>query len=202
MIKRIFILILAAVSGLCASAESADALLKSAAEKLNHAKSINASYRISAEGQTMNGYLTVSKNRFFIDSPQMKSWFDGKTQWTYSAEMGEVNITEPTDDELAQINPFAILNTFRTNYKSQILKAEGNTQLIEMTPVNKKNAVSKLLVTIDKRTLYPSKIVIYTDGGSPVTIDVTAVSEGTLMPESSFRFDAKKFPGVEIVDLR
>ena len=120
MIKRILILILAAVSGLCASAESADALLKSAAEKLNCAKSINASYRISAEGQTMKGYLTVSKNRFIIDSPQMKSWFDGKTQWTYSAEMGEVNITEPTDDELAQVNPFAILNTFRTKYKSPL----------------------------------------------------------------------------------
>ncbi len=202
MVKRILILLVTAAAWLMASAESADGLLKSAGEKLNSAKSINASYRVSAEGQSIKGALTVAKNRFVIDSPQLKSWFDGKTQWTYSAEIGEVNITEPTDDELAQVNPFAILNTFRTKYKSQILKTDGNSQLIEMVPVNKKSTITKLLVTIDRRTLYPSKIVIYTDGGSAVTIDVTSVSEGTFLPESQFRFDPKKFPGVEIVDLR
>lgn len=187
---------------LSSAAATPDALLKSAADRLNSAKSLVASYRVTAEGHTMKGELVVAKEKFKIEAPQVKSWFDGKTQWTYSAEIGEVNVTEPAAEELSQVNPFAIINAFRANYRSKAIKTTGDVQLIEMIPLKKGGNISKILLTLNTRTLYPSKIVIYTDSGTPMTIDILSVSEGQLLPDNFFRFDAKKFPGVEVVDLR
>ncbi|MBQ8773648.1 MAG: hypothetical protein IJZ17_04130, partial [Muribaculaceae bacterium] len=104
-------------------AQSADAILSSAAERFNAAQSISAEYTIRGNGSTSNGKIIISGEKFAISSPEISSWYDGTTQWTYSPSIGEVNITEPSTDELQQINPFAIISHFRTSYKATKLKS-------------------------------------------------------------------------------
>ncbi|MDE5785136.1 MAG: outer-membrane lipoprotein carrier protein LolA, partial [Duncaniella sp.] len=183
-------------------AASASSILSKAAEKLAAAKSVSADYTVTADGRTLNGSITVAGEKFLIDSREIKSWFDGKTQWTYSSEIGEVNITEPTAEELTQVNPFAIINAFRSNFNARTVSETPTAVTIEMLPRHSGGDIKKVLLTLQRSTFFPSRIVITLSSGAPLTISIRSISEGMKLPDSYFRFTQSALPGVEVVDLR
>ncbi|MDE6417037.1 MAG: hypothetical protein K2K68_08440, partial [Duncaniella sp.] len=158
--KRIFFLtcLLLVAGGL--KADTASTVLSRAAQKFAAAKSVSAEYTVTADGQSMNGNITLSGDKFHIDSRDIKSWYDGKIQWTYSAEIGEVNITEPTAEELAQVNPFVIINSFRNNFTARMISDKDDAVTVELLP-KVKGDIKKTVMTLSKSTLFPSRIVIY-----------------------------------------
>ena len=109
-----YISILIAIIGcsLSVSANNGATLLDKAADKFQRTKSISASFTMSGNGSTSNGKITISGDRFVIEMSELSIWYNGRTQWTYSRANNEVSITEPTPDELQQINPFAIVSAF------------------------------------------------------------------------------------------
>ncbi|MDE6484210.1 MAG: hypothetical protein K2L14_02310 [Duncaniella sp.] len=199
--KRILIFTYLLMAAVAVNAQSAANILSRAAEKLAAAKSISAEYAVVADGRTMNGNITVAGEKFFIDSREIKSWYDGKTQWTYSAEIGEVNVTEPTAEELAQVNPFAIINAFRSNFTARTLSNKDGVVTVEMLP-KVSGDIKKTILTLNTSTLFPSRIVIYLSSGSVLAINIKSISEGMRLPDSHFRFNPASMPGVEVVDLR
>ncbi|WP_301904186.1 LolA-like putative outer membrane lipoprotein chaperone, partial [uncultured Duncaniella sp.] len=134
-LNRILLLIalLAGSTTVIQGAETATSILDRASAKIRSDKSIAATYTISADGHLHSGTLTIAGDRFILTSPQISSWYDGKTQWTYSTQTGEVNITEPTPEELQQVNPFAIINSFRKLYKASLLKSPATEKKIKLT---------------------------------------------------------------------
>ncbi len=184
------------------AAESATSILQQAAAKVTKAKSLVADYTISADGHSQNGILTISGERFTLSSPQMVSWYDGKTQWTYSSHIGEVNITEPTPEELQQVNPFAIIRTFSKNYKATLEKSAAGTKQLRLTAISAKSDIKTVVLTLDATTLYPTKIQLVMANRQQVNIKINKLTEGPTLPMSHFRFDPKKYPDVPVVDLR
>ncbi len=182
--------------------ETASRILNSSANRIKSAKSLVASYVITADGHKQDGIMTISGERFTISSPQMVSWYDGKTQWTYTSHTGEVNITEPTAEELQQINPFAIIRSFSNNYKAQQLKSPAGTKKIRLTALSPKSDIKTVILTLNAKTLYPTRIDLTMGNRQSVAIQISAVEEGPTLPAANFRFDAKKYPGVQVVDLR
>lgn len=201
--KNILLLLLA----LCCllplhAAESATTVLDKAAAKIRSAKSLSASYTISADGHSQSGTLTIAGDRFTIDSPQISSWYDGRTQWTYSTNAGEVNITEPTPEELQQVNPFAIINSFKTNYRASMLKAPAGEKKIRLTSTNSGSDIHSVELTLNASTLYPTRIVLTMGNRRSVSISINSVKAGAALPVSHFRYDPAKHPGLPVVDLR
>ncbi len=193
---------MAALSFNAAGAESVSQILNSSANKIKSAKSLIAGYTITADGHSQSGIMTISGERFTISSPQMVSWFDGKTQWTYSAHSGEVNMTEPTAEELQQINPFAIIRSFNNRYKAQLLKSPAGSKKIRLTALSPKSDIKGVVLTLNAKTLFPTHIDLTMSNNQNVSIAISRVEEGSTLPMSHFRFDAKKYPGVEVIDLR
>ncbi len=201
--KKIILIAVALLTAFSASAvETADAFLGRVAAKLKSSPSIVASYRLTTDGASQRGTLTVAGNCFTIDAPGLRSWYDGKTQWTYSSQTGEVNITEPSPEEVEQINPFAVINAFRQGYKSQFVPAPAGLKKIKMTSSVPGNDISNVLLTVSDKTLDPSEIVLTLSSNQVIIIRIDSVKAGVKMSASSFRFDKSKFPGVEVVDLR
>lgn len=200
--KRILIILYILLGTVAANAASSANILSKAAEKLAAAKSVSADYTVTADGRSMNGNITVAGQKFMLDSREIKSWYDGKTQWTYSSEIGEVDITEPTAEELAQVNPFAIINAFRSNFNPRTVSETPGAVTIELLPKKSGGDIKKVLLTLELSTFFPSKIVITLASGSVLTITIKAISEGMKLPDSFFRFSPSALPGVEIVDLR
>ena len=204
MLKRILLLI-AVITGCCSAvsgAETATSILDRASAKFKGEKSIQAAYTITTEGHKQSGTLTIAGDRFTIASPQISSWYDGKTQWTYSTQTGEVNITEPTPEELQQVNPFAIINSFRKLYKATLVKSPASEKVVRLTSVDPKNDIKSVVLTLNATTLYPTKIDLTMGNRRTVTIQVTSVKAGGQLPVSDFRFNPNKYPGIPVVDLR
>lgn len=203
-LNRILLLIalLAGSTAVMQGAETATSILDRASAKIRSDKSIAATYTISADGHLQSGTLTIAGDRFILTSPQISSWYDGKTQWTYSTQTGEVNITEPTPEELQQVNPFAIINSFRKLYKASLLKSPATEKKIKLTASNPKSDIKSVVLTLNASTLYPTAIELTMSNRRTVTIHVTSTKSGGALPVSDFRFNSKKYPGVPVVDLR
>ena len=184
------------------SAQNASNVLTQASNKFANSKSITASFSIIDNGHSQNGSIIVAGNKFVISTPQLSTWFDGKTQWSYSSSVNEVNITNPTADELQQINPFAIISSFRNNFNASMLNSTKGSFKIQLTPKKSNQSIKKVELTLNSSTYFPSLIVITAKNNTKATIKVKTINAGGVQSTSTFTFNAKKYPGVEIVDLR
>lgn len=203
-IKYILLVILAVVAGsvsLSAARPSAKSVVEAAAAKLRKAPSVKGSFSVTNASGKSRGTLTVSGKRFMMDTPELKVWFDGKTQWAYSPSGGEVNVTEPTAAELAESNPLSVLTNMSTAYSCKRLSSTATADKIELTPRGKTD-IAKAVITFSVSTGYPTDIVVTGTDRSVTDIHITSLTTGKALPASSFRFNASKFPGVEVVDLR
>ncbi|MDE5920349.1 MAG: hypothetical protein K2G82_01880, partial [Paramuribaculum sp.] len=89
-----FIAALLSITSVSAATTQADDLLRQAADKLRRAKSVSATCAINSDGHSTQARIIMAGQRFRIESPGYATWFDGRTQWTYSASTGEVTVTE------------------------------------------------------------------------------------------------------------
>lgn len=184
------------------SAVTADEILKAAADKYQKTTSISADYTFSSQSEQSKGSIISSGDKFYIYSSDLSTWYDGRTQWTYSPATNEVNISEPTPEELQQVNPFAIIKAFRKAYKSSLLKSQNGTYTIQLLPIDRYASIRKAVVTMDAQSYYPTKIVLSLDNGMQATIGVKNVKTGVNYPRSTFVFSKSKYPHAEIIDLR
>lgn len=183
--------------------ESAADLLGRAASKYRSAGSITAGYTLKADGAVNTGTITVAGTRFKITSKEMQVWFDGKTQWTYVPSSKEVSVTEPDADEQQQMNPFAVINAFRTHYNVAYGdKAGGRTRTLKLTPKSKRADITQVTVKLDTTTLFPTEITLKDRSGRLTVIKVTGARTGAAPGVGEFRYNAKSHPGVKVVDLR
>lgn len=186
------------------AAPSADAILKETADKLTKARSVTAEYTISSGKNKDKGTIILASGKFTLTSSSLRTWYDGLTLWTYSPELGEVNITHPTSDELMDINPFAIISTYKQQYSAKIVATtQKDVYAVELTPKSKRNAsFSKAVLIIDKTTYYPKEVTLIMPDKSDIKIEVNSVTTGNLISQRTFVFDQSDAPDAEIVDLR
>ena len=50
------------------------------------------------------GTIRLKGEKFLLDADGVKTWFDGRTQWSYLTNSDEVNVSEPTPEELQKEN--------------------------------------------------------------------------------------------------
>lgn len=203
--KRIIFIITSFIfaASLFAQAMSASQVMDAAAKKIRSMKSVSATYDMSVDSEHMSGTLVMSADKFHLSSDQIMAWYDGKTQWSYSADTNEVNIIEPTPEELVAINPFVIISSFKKSYKPVMLKSEAGTYKIRLTPVSPKGAqITEAVITLNAKSFLPSCIILTLDSGNKLNIKVKSIKTGANYPHSTFVFNKKMLPKAEIVDLR
>lgn len=202
--RRLFSIVSLLMVALCVgAASSGGALLQRCAAKIKSAPSLSVTYTVSADGNTAEGLLVLQGEMFTISTPGMVSWYGGKSQWTYSDQIGEVNVISPTAEEVQQINPFAIVKSFSSSYSSeQVKSSSAGVTTLRLTANNRKSDISSADVTINDKTLYPTRIVLTMSNRQKVTINIKNVKAGGKLPVSNFRFDVKRYPNVQVIDLR
>lgn len=202
----ILLLTLAALPRLTAGAPAGDSgamkVIENAAAKLRSSKGISATFTLTSPDGTSSGKITMSGDMFMIHSADMRIWYDGTTQWSYAPSRKEVDITEPTPEELSQVNPYVIINNLRTNYTGRRLPPQGQYTVIELSARHTRNDIKTVVLRVDKKG-FPVSIGLTMRNGAKAAINVRDVKELTKAPGlHSFRFDKKMAPGAEIVDLR
>ena len=135
-------------------AKSASQVMDAAAKKIQSMKSLSATYDMSVDGEYMSGTLVMNGDKFHLSSEQIMAWYDGKTQWSYSADTNEVNIIEPTPEELVAVNPFVIISSFKKAYTPTLLKSAAGTYKIRLLPKTKSGSqISEAVLTLNALSL-------------------------------------------------
>lgn len=202
--KKIFVAVIFCIVGLSvlAAGNSAEALLTKVRAKIASSPSIEAAFTINGGDGPLQGSATMSADKYFMTTPVLTVWYDGRTQWTFLKSSGEVSITEPTVEELMASNPFAILSSPADYYKVRMLGDSQGCKRVELTPKSKMSGISKIVVSVRPSTNYPAAITVSFDDGRSVDVVIDNMTSGNAKPLSTFRYDAKRFPATEIIDLR
>lgn len=185
-----------------AAGETAVSVMDKVVATLHKSKSLTADYSAEVDGHLQKGELCVCGDRFRIISPSFACWFDGSAQWTYSSSVGEVNVTEPTPEEISQINPFAIVRHFKSGYTASIVSSDAKSVVLSLKAKGSQGDIRNVLLTVSRASYLPTKAVISLSTGQKISITVTGFKSGPLLPASAFRYDPNKLPGVSVVDLR
>jgi len=130
---------------------------------------------------------------------------DGKSQWTYLAKDKEVQLNK-VDNSDEGFNPAQMFTLYEKGYKylyngDQVIN--GKTyQVIDLTPDDAKKSFFKVRLLIDKAKKQLFNALIFDKNGSHYSYTINSVIPNINVPETTFTYDAKAHPGVEVVDLR
>lgn len=175
-------------------------------------KSPQASFSYSIENaqgkvlSTKKGTVSMRGNKYHVSMGGLEIYSDGKTSWSYDKSANEVTVNG-TDASGNAMTPQKLFTNFYDkdfNYKlNGEKKLAGKTvQEIEMTPIDKTRPFHKVYVFVDKisKSIYSAKFLEKT--GNRYSYTVSSLKPNAAISDAEFVFDKKKFPGVEVVDLR
>jgi outer membrane lipoprotein-sorting protein len=198
--------------GMGNSDPDAKKILDAVSAKFKTYKSVTAKFNLKIENSggkqigSKTGTVQMKSSKYHVLLNDQEIFCDGSSVWTYDKAAKEVTITK-IDPNGNTITPQKIFTNF---YDKDFLyklngesKAGGKTiQEIELTPIDKSKAFHKVYLYIDKaaQTITTTKVLENT--GNKYTYGVSSINTATTIPDVAFVFDAKKFPGVEVNDLR
>jgi outer membrane lipoprotein carrier protein len=169
----------------------------------------NLSYTLTNDVEKVNeefkGKITVKGDKYKLVLPEQEVISNGTTIWTYLPEAKEVNIDnfDPNSDE---INPSKIYDTYKKGYKYLYLqdKTEGGVvcEEIDLVPEKKDAQYFKIKMFIGKKDKALQSFTMFDKGGNRLKYTLTKFNANAAVPDSFFAFDPKKYPGVEVIDLR
>lgn len=143
------------------------------------------------------GDLTIKGDKFRMTLGANETKFDGRTQWVFVSEYNEVSITEPTKEELQEINPLAMIEY----YVSKDKISQSDDGAINFYPTNpKESEYFRIELRLNKTNL-PSRLVIHQKNGDKITLIFDNLNK-TKVSDDCFVFDVVKYPNVEVNDLR
>ncbi|MBP3715242.1 MAG: hypothetical protein J6J09_07940 [Phocaeicola sp.] len=153
---------------------------------------------------TQNGKIQLKGEKFHLVSSGIESWFDGKTQWSYVEENEEVNISNPDPEDLQNINPYSLLSFYEKGYHyryggTKTRKGISGYEIV-LTPQIPGN-IQVLTLFISKANL-PLYLKIESKNQEPQEISIESYQLHQSFTDDYFKFDAKKYPHAEIIDLR
>lgn len=153
--------------------------------------------------QDISGDIVMKGNQLYFDTEELSLWFNGTTQWVYFKNTREVNITTPTADELAQTNPMVAISEYPSKFTLQLInQADVHHYTIKMTPKNKQENFEKLIVKFNKKDNMLQSIKLQEKTPTTHEFIVTKYQQDASIHGKMFIFDASKFEGAILNDLR
>lgn len=151
-----------------------------------------------------NKYKLTLYNPDSKASVQEEITSDGKNQWTYITKDKEVQLNKAENSEEA-FNPAKIFTIYEKGFKYIYTGDEtvkGHVcQVIDLTPeADKEFFKVRLWIDKVKKQLYSA--TIFDKNGGRFTYTIKTFTPNVPVTESSFTYDSKAHPGIEVVDLR
>ena len=108
----------------------------------------------------------------------------------------------PEEDEIININPYLLLKNYNSRFKCSFAGKNGELETILLTPKNGADNIQSVKVTINSKLLYPTRIEVANKDNSKFVIKVSNYNSRINVDSSKFKFDKKRYPNIEVIDLR
>lgn len=197
-------------TGMGKSDPEAKKLLDGVSAKFKKFSSIQAKFSLKVENSagknlgTKSGTVYMKGTKYRISVTGQEIFSDGSNVWTFDKASNEVTISK-IDPSANTITPQKLFTNFYD--KDFLYKLNGaakingkNLKEVELTPVDKTKAFFKVLLYVDNSSINTTKVFEKT--GNRYTYSTNSLQTNVNIPDATFIFDAKKYPGVEVVDLR
>lgn len=194
--------------GMGTSDPDAKRILDAVSVKFKSFKSIQSKFSLKIENssnkvvgnKTGNVFMKGTKYHVIITGQEI--FCDGINVWTLDKAAKEVTINK-LDLSGNTITPQKLFTDFYD--KDFLYKLNGETngfQEIELTPIDKSRPFHKVLVFVNKISKMISTTKIFEKNGNRYTYSVSGMNTTGEIADASFVFDIKKYPGVNVEDLR
>jgi outer membrane lipoprotein carrier protein len=187
-------------------------ILDDVSAKFKTFKSVQAKFSLKIENSagkaigTKTGTVSMKDTKYHVSVTGQEIFCDGSNVYTYDKSTNEVTITK-LDPTANAVTPQKIFTDFYD--KDFLYKLNGESksgtktlQEIELTPIDKTKPFFKVLVYVDKLTKIINSTKVFEKSGDKYTYSVLTINTKAVIGDDQFTFDAKKYPGVEVVDLR
>ena len=131
-------------------------ILDRAADAFRREGGVKITFSVRAPEGNTNGSIRLKGDKFLLETEGVTTWFDGRTQWSYLASSDEVNVSEPTPEELQSINPYSWLSLYKQDYNLKVAKT-GNAS---------DDTAYKVVMNATKRSQDMQCIILYIEKGS------------------------------------
>ncbi len=192
-----------------AQAQNGTAALDRVVEKIRRSGDLSAAFTLTVYNalnepvDKQSGTIKLSGDKFYWTTPAMTVWYNGQLQWAYVKASEEVNLTEPTPAEIASINPYTLITTYKQNFNVKALKVKNSQQRVaELTPKKKGTQIDRVVLTVNASNWMPQSFQIYYSDRTHSTIALSRLVTGQNFSDATFVFDKKQYPKAEVIDLR
>ena len=187
-------------------------ILDAVSTKFKTFKTVKATFTYKVENtagkvlSSKTGSVFMKSTKYRVTIVGQEIFCDGTNVWTYDKAANEVTISK-LDNSSNALTPQKLFTNFYDKdflYKLNGEKKQGTKtmQEIEMTPTDKSKPFHKVYLYIDKAAKTLSSTKVLEKSGDRYSYIVNSLTPNTTIDDKQFVFDAKKYPGVEVVDLR
>ena len=161
------------------------------------------SYQISPDGKNLGdsekGHAWLQGEAYKIEMAEQQTISDGKTIWSYLIDDEEVMVSNASDG--VDNTPLKLLTSLDESYVATLtgIDTQG-TATIELA--NPKGQYKRVTLKINTKKTELKSADIYMEDGSKVVVNVEEMKFDQQLNSDFFTFDAKKHPGVDVIDMR
>jgi outer membrane lipoprotein carrier protein len=212
--KKILMLLILCVIGTAGMAQydqNALKVLDAMSEKYRKIPSYSANITSSLINETeginenFSGKISVKGEMYKLELDEQIVINNGNTVWTYLPDVNEVNIDNYTPDE-DEMSPSKIYDAYKKGYKYVLIGEESHMgsmcSVVDLIPNSKDAQFFKIKLFITKNDNSLKSWTMFDKSGNKYKYSIKNFLSNNNSKDADFLFDASKYPGVEIIDLR
>lgn len=155
--------------------------------------------------EEFKGKITVKGDKYKLVMDDQEIINNGTTVWTYLPAAKEVNI-DNYDASSEDINPSKIYEIYKKGFKYLHVgeRTEGGVVVeeIDLVPEKKDAQFFKIKMLITKKDRSIQSWTMHDKTGNKYKYTISKFTPNVSVADTFFAFDTKKYPGVEVIDLR
>ena len=154
-----------------------------------------------------SGEIAVKGEQYRLKLPEQEIFNDGKTVWTYIQSDGykEVTINDVSQME-GELTPSNIYRMYESGFDYKLVgekQYQGKSvQVVELIATSSNSPFESVKLMIDKISKDLLGWEMYDGQGGMFSYTFKNLKQNANLPATYFAFDAKKYPGIEVIDLR
>ncbi|WP_194831013.1 outer membrane lipoprotein carrier protein LolA [Prolixibacter sp. SD074] len=180
----------------------------------NRYKTIQIDFSFTLENQkedikeTNSGWVALKGDKYRLHMPALGTdiYSNGKTNWSYLPDAGEVNVTDNVPGQDNSLNPANLFTIYEKGFKYRYIgeeKAGGkNAYVIDLYPKDLNKDFTRVKLYVDAASYHIIKGITYSKDGNTYTVALKNMKTNQDLPDSYFTFDPAKHPDVEVNDMR
>ncbi len=191
---------------------TAKAVLDEMSQKFQSMNGFTASFDFTFQDDTgssdrQSGEIAVKGNQYRLKLPDQEIFNDGKTVWTFIQADGykEVTINDVTQME-GELTPSNIYRMYESGFNYKLAgekQFQGKpTQMVELIAEKDNAPFQKVRLMIDKASKDLLGWEMFDGQGGTFAYTFKNVKPNASLSGDYFAFDTKKYPGIEVIDLR